>query len=90
MNESILSRSPPYSIKKLPLCFMFKSLFKLEIARSPNCANIDIIVPRNKHFTIEKSMKNFSETQIRQDVIRFAIAPPTVLLGLISGANFIV
>ena len=42
------------------------------------------------HFKIEKSIKIFNERQIKHAVIRFAIAPPIVLFGLISSANFFV
>ena len=69
---------------------MPKSLLILEIVRSPSCAKIDITIPKNKVSSIEKFTTNTSEEQIMQDVIKFAIAPPIVLFGLISGANFLV
>lgn len=49
-----------------------------------------MVVPKSKHLIIEKSIKKFNERQRIQAVIKFAIEPPIVLLGLISRANFFV
>lgn len=81
---------PPYSRNIVPECFMPKSLFMLDIVRSPSCAKIDITKPNNKLSNIVKLTVNISVEQIRQEVVKLAIAPPIVLLGLISGANFFV
>ena len=65
------------------------SLLMLEIAKSPICAKIEIIKPKNKHSNIEKLTTKTNNEQIIQEVIKFAIAPPIVLFGLISGASFL-
>ena len=49
-----------------------------------------MIVPSIKQFKTEQLINNFKERHITIAVIRFAIAPPIVLFGLISGANFLV
>ena len=90
MNASILSNIPPYSRNIVPECFMSKSRFKLEIAKSPNWAKTEITNPNNKHFKIGKFIKNFKERQTKQALIKLATAPPIVLFGLTSGANFFV
>ena len=65
------------------------SRLNVEIAKSPNCAVIEIKEPQIRHLSIEKSTKYVKERQITQDVTKFAIAPPIVLFGLISGAIFL-
>ena len=70
INESILSKIPPYSPNKSLLCFTPQSLLTHEIVKSPNCAVPDIKKPEIVPCKSVKPINFAANVKINVEVIK--------------------